>query len=33
MYPDAKFGEDRVISKKNHNIKDFIKYGSKKENN
>ena len=30
---DAKFGEDRVMSKKTTNIKDFIKHGSEKENN
>ncbi|MAH46819.1 hypothetical protein CMI37_13400 [Candidatus Pacearchaeota archaeon] len=31
--PDVKVGDDKVISKKSTNIKDFIKYGSKKENN
>jgi len=30
---DAKFGEDKVMSKKTTNIKDFIKHGSEKENN
>ena len=29
---DAKFGEDKVMSKKTTNIKDFIKHGSEKEN-
>ena len=28
---DAKFGEDKVMSKKTTNIKDFIKHGSEKE--
>ena len=29
---DAKVGEDKVMSKKSTSIKDFLKYGSKKEN-
>ena len=29
---DAKFGEDKVMSKKTTSIKDFIKHGSEKEN-
>ena len=31
--PDVKFGEDKVMSKSSTSIKDFIKHGSKKENN
>jgi hypothetical protein len=30
---NAKFGEDKVMSQKTTSIKDFLKYGSKKENN
>ena len=30
--PDVKLGDDRVISKDTTTIKDFLKYGSKKEN-
>jgi len=30
---DAKFGEDKAVSAKTTTIKDFLKYGSKKENN
>ena len=29
---DAKFGEDKAMSQKTTSIKDFLKYGSKKEN-
>ena len=31
--PDVKVGDDKAMSKKTTNIKDFINYGSKKENN
>ena len=31
--PDAKFGNDKVMSKKSTSIRDFLTYGSKKENN
>ena len=31
--PDAKFGSDKVVSKKSTSIRDFLTYGSKKENN
>jgi hypothetical protein len=30
---DAKFGKDKLMSQKTTSIKDFLKYGSKKENN
>ena len=30
--PNAKFGNDKIISTKTVSIKDFLKYGSKKEN-
>ena len=30
---NAKFGEDKVMSQKTTNIKDFLKHGSEKENN
>ena len=30
--PDVKVGEDKAMSKKSTSIKDFLKYGSKKEN-
>ena len=30
---NAKFGEDKVMSRKTTNIKDFLKHGSEKENN
>ena len=30
---NAKIGEDKVVSKKTTNIKDFLNHGSKKENN
>jgi len=30
---DAKFGSDKVVSKKSTSIRDFLTYGSKKENN
>ena len=30
---DVKIGDDKVMSKKTTNIKDFLNYGSKKENN
>lgn len=31
--PDVKVGNDRIVSKKSISLKDFLKYGSKKENN
>ena len=31
--PDAKFGNDKVMSKKSTSIRDFLTHGSKKENN
>ena len=31
--PDVKVGEDKIVSKKSTSIKDFLNYGSKKENN
>ena len=30
--PDVKVGNDRIVSKKSISLKDFLKYGSKKEN-
>ena len=30
--PNAKFGSDKTLSKKTTNIKDFLNYGSEKEN-
>ena len=30
---DAKFGNDKTVSKKTTTLKDFLKHGSKKENN
>jgi hypothetical protein len=30
---DVKIGDDKVMSKKTTSIKDFLNYGSKKENN
>ena len=31
--PDAKLGNDKVMSKKSTSVRDFLTYGSKKENN
>ena len=31
--PDVKVGNDKMVSKKSISLKDFLKYGSKKENN